>query len=498
MKTDIAHQVLSLPYINAPRQSYDTNPLLKMIADIDTNVVLFSEWLEKDAKYAGFFGRLKQMLDGLGIQWAILPKTQDIWARDYMPIQLAENDFVGFRYQPDYLMCRKPGECYLTDSAAVCRAMGMACRPLDVNMDGGNFVFCGDCVVMTDKVFEENRCGKNDPDLIRKLETAFGCPVVFIPWTRHGAPCDEEVDVYGHADGFIKWCGGKRLLMSNHRDEYPAEADAIREVLENKGFEVVEMRFDTGHPDADVNWAYINFLQVGHHILMPSFGIPEDEQAMACIGRLFPDCDIHPLEMRCVAEDGGALHCISWNIAAHLSDKESDIVRMLQDQMKVGLGRGIHFRVGDVDIYPLTVEAYYYDEGVFEDLSVHRNERQQNNPNHLYIHRKGTSARNKPMFRAGVDWVWSDGEGIYHTWLLRRVRLVKDGGEEVCVDGIMKVLAAVRKWTGLSDAELESASWKVLYDEGDSISVSFDVRLNLGQTHPRFRYACLRGNVADC
>ena len=28
----------------------------------------------------------------------------------------------------------------------------------------------------------------------------------------------------------------------------------------------------------------------------------------------FPDCEIHQIEMAEVAEEGGALHCISWNI----------------------------------------------------------------------------------------------------------------------------------------------------------------------------------------
>ena len=69
------------------------------------------------------------------------------------------------------------------------------------------------------------------------LESEIGHPVIIIPWTPH------EDDVYGHSDGFIKWCGDNRILMGNHGDCYPEEAASIRRILESYGFEVTEMRF---------------------------------------------------------------------------------------------------------------------------------------------------------------------------------------------------------------------------------------------------------------
>lgn len=59
---------------------------------------------------------------------------------------------------------------------------------------------------------------------------------------------------------------------------------------------------------------YIYFLQVGKLIIMPYFGIKEDGIALNYIREAFPDCKIHQLEMTGIAHEGGALHCISWNI----------------------------------------------------------------------------------------------------------------------------------------------------------------------------------------
>ena len=284
-----------------------------MINDQDTNIVYLSPWLRDTKKYSEFFSRLEDLLLSLNIHWAFLPETEDIWARDYMPIQVDEDNFVSFRYEPDYLMRLDPKKQYRTNPDKVSKALGLQCKKIGVKIDGGNFVFCGDCIVMTDKVFEENDDIQPEK-LIETLEEAFGYPIVFIHWVRHGKPQDKNVDVYGHADGFVKWCGGRRILMSNHRETEPAEADIIRQTLEEHGFEVTELSFNVPEPDEEVNWAYINFLQIGKHIIMPAFGIAEDHQAQEQIARMFPDCDIHSIEMRAVADDGGAMHCISWNI----------------------------------------------------------------------------------------------------------------------------------------------------------------------------------------
>ena len=76
------------------------------------------------------------------------------------------------------------------------------------------------------------------------------------------------------------------------------------------------MRFNdiVTSPCKELKWAYINFLQVGKHIVMPSFNFEEDNIAYQYVKNAFPDCHIHLLEMTEIAKEGGALHCISWNI----------------------------------------------------------------------------------------------------------------------------------------------------------------------------------------
>ena len=47
---------------------------------------------------------------------------------------------------------------------------------------------------------------------------------------------------------------------------------------------------------------------------MPKFDIDEDAIALQYIQTAFPDCNIRQIEMKEIAKEGGALHCLSWNV----------------------------------------------------------------------------------------------------------------------------------------------------------------------------------------
>ena len=281
-----------------------------MIKETETNVVYLSDKLE--IKYSDFFKRFTQLLNDMDIKWNLIPNTNDIWVRDFMPIQIGANDFLQYRYEPDYLQNKE----YInsrSNPSLICESMHLKTKKVDIILDGGNVILCSKYIVMTDKVFTENGKEKNDPEFIKVLEAIFGREIIIIPWHCIN-PDEEHADVFGHSDGFIHWCGGNKVLMSNHRDVDSKEAGEIRRIMESYGFEVIEMLFDVENPEPDWNWAYINYLQVGQKIIMPSFGIAEDKQALSYVQKNNPDCEVRQIRMRDIAANGGALHCITWNI----------------------------------------------------------------------------------------------------------------------------------------------------------------------------------------
>lgn len=292
-----------------------------MMNDCFTDTVYISEWLnDKNEGHLAFYNRLVNAFSENGVNYETLTKeeTNDYWVRDFMPIQLSDGDFLKYKYEPDYLLAEYKST--ITNCYKVCNRLGLKCRYTNIKIDGGNVVICGNKIVMTDKVFSENGRIKGDNDFLQELKQAFGGrEVVIIPWSAPESPePDTNVDVYGHSDGFIKYAGDNRILMSAHHMLQAEEAKAIKSVLTNNGFDVIEMDFSQIPNDKlnfDLNWAYINFLQVGKLIFMPYFeGLAENDIAQGYIQESFPDCKIIPIEMSDVVQEGGALHCLTWNI----------------------------------------------------------------------------------------------------------------------------------------------------------------------------------------
>ena len=301
------------------KQKRNLKVLLKTLSDIKTpnfndtmtNFVYISDKLKEF--YPRTYSRLTKLFDDMEIEWGEIEGTKDIWIRDYMPIQISSENFVVYNYNPDYL--KDSGVEYITDSQAIANRVLKHCNKenYDITLDGGNVVTCAGHMVLTDKVFTENGRKKYDPEFCNYISAVLNSEVIFLPWHCEN-PNDPNADVYGHADGFIHWTGDNRVLMSNHRDYCPVEADEIKRRLECVGFEVTEMLFDVPNPDKDYNWAYINYLEVGNKIIVPTFGIPEDKQALRYIKKANPGSIVRGFRMKDIAKKGGALHCITWNI----------------------------------------------------------------------------------------------------------------------------------------------------------------------------------------
>ena len=281
-----------------------------MIKDIDTNIVYLADKLK--IKYPDFFHRFTHLLNIMDIKWNLIPHTKDIWVRDFMPIQTANGEFLQYNYKPDYLQDNQSIRLQ-SDPSYICESMQLNCKKTDIIIDGGNITICDNRIVMTDKVFADNHKEKNDTSFKKLLENFLGHEIIIIPWHCIN-PDDEYADIFGHSDGFIHWCGDNRVLMSNHRDFDAEEAKRIREIMESFSYQVTEMLFDVKNPMTDWNWAYINYLQVGQKIIMPSFGIPEDRQALSYVEKANPNCEVRQIRMKDIAAYGGALHCITWNI----------------------------------------------------------------------------------------------------------------------------------------------------------------------------------------
>lgn len=304
-----------------------------MITEGEKNQVYFSQHLVND--YPVIYRQLSEILTECGIKYSTLQRTKDYWCRDFMPVQYNHEQYVQFKYEPDYLQNPKDIQ-YQTIPQAVTETLGELhnnIHQLSLNIDGGNFVFCKgrdtNYLVMNEKVMEENKpCERYViEDLLR---AAFECDTLQIVWM----PWDRE-DKCGHMDSVLRYVGigesGKAKVLTCldvYDDEY---ASCIHDIL-TKHFEVVELKLSDYDPD--ISWAYINCLQTDKIIIVPGIGNKQtDAEAMEQIKVLYPQYEerIYQVQMRnFIKKGGGALNCCSWTIWRDMSI----ILKEIENQAK--------------------------------------------------------------------------------------------------------------------------------------------------------------------
>lgn len=293
-----------------------------MLLDSETNVCYVSKLLAKHNRGVELIEEI--LLAGISVE--LLEDTRDIWARDYMPIQISDDKFIGFEFAPDYLYY----DDYIrtiSSQARVCDRHDIDIIPSGLIIDGGKVVKTSNGIIMVDKVFRENY-HFTKIELINRLERCFESEIIFLPW--------DKAEIFGHADGIVREISPGKVIMTNYHQHSKRFADSYHKILsQHFDLEVLDYVVKRPHPH---NWCYINFLRVGNKILVPQLTdrrrvrqvqashsdfstlpikgkeVEEDNQAIEQIERHCPDCEIIPVSCPQIVAKGGALNCISWTI----------------------------------------------------------------------------------------------------------------------------------------------------------------------------------------
>jgi agmatine deiminase len=276
-----------------------------MVQDNETNLLYLADCLPKQNPV--FAKDFKQLLDNNGINYRYLPNTKDIWAVDYMPLQLEVNSFVNFVYNPDYLQTMA-GLRSKSNVPQILKEIGIAATNSDIVLDGGNVIKGNDTVILCDKVFGENPIYREN-DLIKKLEETFNVgKVIFLP--------THKSDFTGHADGMVRFINDTTVFINKYVEEDHQFQLGVRMALHNAGLTVIELPYNPYKNTSNDNAAgiYINYLEMDGLIIVPTFNMIEDEEVVQMLEKLFPTKKILDIDSSEIAKKGGILNCISWNI----------------------------------------------------------------------------------------------------------------------------------------------------------------------------------------
>ncbi len=84
----------------------------------------------------------------------------------------------------------------------------------------------------------------------------------------------------------------------------------FKRALTRRGLEITKLNLNKDFWEGRDWAAYLNFVKIGSLIIMPAYGLKNDEIAAEQISRAFGDCEIELVNAHSLIKHGGALHCV--------------------------------------------------------------------------------------------------------------------------------------------------------------------------------------------
>lgn len=250
--------------------------------------------------------------------------TDDTWVRDSGPTFLvsesSDSPLAAVHWRFNAWGGKFPHLQDAAVGAAIARAAGALLFEAGLVLEGGSIDVDGDGTLLTTEqcLGHSNR----NPSLARgdieqSLSDYLG--VERIIWLGEGLEGD---DTDGHVDDVARFVAPGKVVLATCADA----ADANAKVLKDNRRRLELARDARGRrleiiplPSPDPMWladrrlpaSYANFYLVNEGVLLPVFGCPQDEEALAIFRRLFPRRTVVGMSARSLLGGGGSIHCLT-------------------------------------------------------------------------------------------------------------------------------------------------------------------------------------------
>ncbi len=278
-----------------------------MITDNQTNTVYFSNLLPEE--HPKEFKELSDIIDSAGHKVKLLVETYDIYCRDYMPVQVADDDYVQFVFRPKAYF--KPEEYTDITNPVLVELINNLTQPRysPIILDGGNVIKATDKVIITDRVFKDNSYQFTETEILAHLEKELKCRVIIIP--------EYPDEITGHADGLIRFIDDTTVFINETKgDPQKKWLKKFLSVLQDNNLQPVELPCPMEPDQPTAEGLYINYLHVGNLVIVPQFNFKkEDARALSKCKEIFGSkYAVVPCDARWIAQGGGVLNCASWTV----------------------------------------------------------------------------------------------------------------------------------------------------------------------------------------
>lgn len=262
---------------------------------------------------------LAETLVDQGVQLFVAP-FGDIWLRDTGPIMVGQGDRREARnfqfnwWGNKFVM---PGDREI--GAILAAHTGLATRHADWVLEGGAIDVDGAGLGVTTEecLLNPNRNpGLSREDIAARLHDDLGIDRLL--WLGRGMLGDHTD---GHVDNLARFVGKARLALpvaAGDDDPNAAIYADARARAEAFGVDISPLP-SPGRVEVDgeiVAASYMNFYIGNTVVVVPTYGVANDEAAVAALAELFPDRRVVGVPARGIIAGGGSFHCSSQQLPA--------------------------------------------------------------------------------------------------------------------------------------------------------------------------------------
>ena len=114
----------------------------------------------------------------------------------------------------------------------------------------------------------------------------------------------------------VRFIDNNTVLINDYSKENVEFQRCFRMSLHNAGLDWIELPYNPANDSTltSARGLYLNYLQMQQAIIVPTFKTKYDDKALKVLEQVFKGQTFATVESNKIANDGGILNCITWNI----------------------------------------------------------------------------------------------------------------------------------------------------------------------------------------
>lgn len=270
--------------------------------------------------------RVKSFFNSTQNIFFVQAESNDTWARDHGGITVLEDrkavihDYIfngwGNKFDAglDNQITKKLYDKGIFENCSI--------KTFDLVLEGGSLECDGRGTILTTS---ECLLSKNRNEHLTKIQIEqqlkenFGAERIF--WLNHGYLAGDDTD--SHIDTLARFCDEKTIAYVGCEDTEEEHYEVLQQMkkelqqfsdFEGNPYKLIEVPLPDACFDEDGNRlpaTYVNFTVINEAVLVPVYGVSQDEKAMEIIQECFPNRKLIGVNCRVLIEQHGSLHCVT-------------------------------------------------------------------------------------------------------------------------------------------------------------------------------------------